>query len=515
MKSAGLCILASVLPKPSVIIVSPGLWSTVLSQSHGNTSVAGDTVGFKSSGRIGLDIYHPGPGLAYLSKAPTGMGVRDYDGSGDWFKIAEIGLNVTYSALPGNEGKISWDLRGRYEFMIRIPERTPPGVAANVIAVVDLTAKVSTLLIQYGIKVQHAKDDIAQLQSQISCMDGALKRIQNLTQTNDVRLEATQEMLSALGNSEDLLAELKKKLKFSTKKKLMRRLGFRALKWPAALLELDQRDALNSLPTADGAAFDSHDEEHNATWKSTITRTVARAFDEAGILGASFFFKAGEAERSNVAKFYTTIAFQLASRHGAVTPHILKALNANPGVSGKAMKEQFENLILMPLVESRLRNLVIVVDALDECESDKDVKTLIGLFSDAKTSNLGLKVFLASRPDLPIRLGFKSIEGKYNDLVLHEIAEDIVEDDISTFLRHELAETRRIYADADLTEGWPGEPVIRYLSKKAKPLFIFAATMCRFINDENICDPEEQLRRILQEQIGKRKGLWVHQTPTY
>ncbi|CAI4217463.1 unnamed protein product [Parascedosporium putredinis] len=91
------------------------------------TVVAGDTVGFKSSGRIGLDIYHPGPGLAYLSKAPTGMGVRDYDGSGDWFKIAEIGLNVTYSALPGNEGKISWDLRGRYEFMIRIPERTPPG----------------------------------------------------------------------------------------------------------------------------------------------------------------------------------------------------------------------------------------------------------------------------------------------------------------------------------------------------------------------------------------------------
>ena len=108
------------------------------------------------------------------------------------------------------------------------------GGVASVIAVLGLTAKVSKLLIQYGKKVQHAKDDIAQLQSEISRMDGALERIRILTQTNNVRLEATQEMLSALlRNSENPLAELKKKLEFSKKKKkLMRKLGLRALKWP-------------------------------------------------------------------------------------------------------------------------------------------------------------------------------------------------------------------------------------------------------------------------------------------
>ncbi|PKS11369.1 hypothetical protein jhhlp_003131 [Lomentospora prolificans] len=91
------------------------------------TVVAGDVVGFKSSGKIGLDIYHPGPGLAYLSRSPEGVDVRDYDGSGEWFKIEEIGLNLTYSDIPGNEGKVSWSLQGKYEFMMRIPKRTPQG----------------------------------------------------------------------------------------------------------------------------------------------------------------------------------------------------------------------------------------------------------------------------------------------------------------------------------------------------------------------------------------------------
>jgi len=96
------------------------------------------------------------------------------------------------------------------------------------------------------------------------------------------------------------------------------------------------------LPTAKGASFDSHAEEHNSTclpntrtellrhihgwandknskpifWlngaagmgKSTIARTVARTFAHHQQLGASFFFKRGEGERGNATRFFTTIA---------------------------------------------------------------------------------------------------------------------------------------------------------------------------------------------------------------
>lgn len=34
---------------------------------------------------VGAKMEHPGPGQAYMSKAPTTAGA--YDGSGDWFKI--------------------------------------------------------------------------------------------------------------------------------------------------------------------------------------------------------------------------------------------------------------------------------------------------------------------------------------------------------------------------------------------------------------------------------------------
>ncbi len=47
-----------------------------------------------------------------------------------------------------------------------------------------------------------------------------------------------------------------------------------------------------------------------------------------------------------------------------------------------------------------------------------------------------------SRPELPIRLGFTKIKGKYQDLILHEIPAPIIEHDISAFFKHELAKVR-------------------------------------------------------------------------
>jgi hypothetical protein len=43
------------------------------------------------------------------------------------------------------------------------------------------------------------------------------------------------------------------------------------------------------------------------TGKSTISRTIADALDKEGKLGASFFFKRGEADRSSVVMLFTTI----------------------------------------------------------------------------------------------------------------------------------------------------------------------------------------------------------------
>jgi len=247
------------------------------------------------------------------------------------------------------------------------------------------------------------------------------------------------------------------------------------------------------------------------TGKSTISRTIAQSFAEKEDLGASFFFKRGERDRGNAALLFTTIAADLAAKEPALAAYIQAAIDANPAVTSKALKEQFEKLILQPLgnleiAPNKIKKIVLVIDALDECERDDDIRAIIYLLSQAKTlTSVRLRAFVTSRPELPIRLGFNVIKGKYQDLVLHEIPRPIIEQDISAFLHHRLTEVRKDYnallhIERRLPLDWPGSDTVQALAQMAVPLFIFAATICRFIEDPIWSDPAEQLAKVLEYQ---------------
>ncbi|KAK8013501.1 hypothetical protein PG991_009094 [Apiospora marii] len=317
------------------------------------------------------------------------------------------------------------------------------------------------------------------------------------------------------------------------------------------LLDIDQRLVLDKLPIAQGASFDSHAEEHNPTclrdtrvdllrdihrwvqdpnaeamfWlkgmagtgKSTISRTLAQSASEGGFLGASFFFKRGEGDRGGVSKFFSTLAAQLCSREPAIIPHIQAAIHSDPAIFGKAMRDQIEQLIFQPLSKVsgaayKDRALLIIVDALDECEHEEDVRRLIHLFSGSKSiQSPRLKIFLTSRPELPIRLGFTAIKGAYQDLVLHEVAEPVIERDIRAFLKSELTRVRREYNalepdERHLPATWPSEGDLRTLAKMAVPLFIFAATVCRFVDDRKGANPQTKLCRVLEQRTKSQES---------
>ena len=306
----------------------------------------------------------------------------------------------------------------------------------------------------------------------------------------------------------------------------------------------DRDIVLSKLPIAKHATFDSHVDEHNArchpdtrvdllrkitTWagdplgecifwlngmagtgKSTISRTVAQSFADKGVLGASFFFKRGEQDRGNAALLFPTIASQLVVEEPALAAHVRAAIDADPKVTDKPLKEQFEKLVLEPLGklkrDPKAMTFVLILDALDECDRDLDIRLIISLLSKAKAlSSVRLRAFVTSRPELPIRLGFAKIKGDYHDLVLHKIAPPIIEHDIATFLRFRFAEIRDDHNDLyggskqELPLEWPGPEVVHTLVQMAVPLFIFAATVCRFIQESG-CDPRQQLAQVLQYQ---------------
>lgn len=150
--------------------------------------------------------------------------------------------------------------------------------------------------------------------------------------------------------------------------------------------------------------------------------------------------------------------------------------------------------------------VVIIIDALDECENDDDRALLIHLFSSAKImQSQHLKIFMTSRPELPLRLGFKAVDNLYQGLpgaTLHEMPEPVVERDICTVQEYELAKIRRDYhssvtEDQQLAMDWPSQSDVKCLAKMAVPLFIFAATVCRFIADRRCGTPDKQLQEVL------------------
>lgn len=243
------------------------------------------------------------------------------------------------------------------------------------------------------------------------------------------------------------------------------------------------------------------------TGKSTISRTVARWRAKQGDLGASFFFNKEETARVDLAKFVPTMAYQLAWNIPGVAPFIRHAVDADPEIFGKDVREQFEKLIQEPLSKVAPAPLpqspvVIVIDGLDECESDAYIKLFLELFSNTLFAGYSrIRVLITSGSELPARLGLSSIDDVHRDFTLHSIPRSIVEHDISIFLHHKFAKIRssfndRVEEELKLPMLWPGESNLEKLTTAATPLFISAATLCRFVSDSNLGTPDELLQSV-------------------
>jgi hypothetical protein len=88
------------------------------------TVVAGDSIGFHLSDPFfppdpaPMSIYHPGPAQIFLSKLPVDKtDLREYDGSGEWFKIGYTGVlnSTTFAVEVQNSVNTT------------VPATTPPG----------------------------------------------------------------------------------------------------------------------------------------------------------------------------------------------------------------------------------------------------------------------------------------------------------------------------------------------------------------------------------------------------
>jgi archaellum biogenesis ATPase FlaH len=94
---------------------------------------------------------------------------------------------------------------------------------------------------------------------------------------------------------------------------------------------------------------------------------------------------------------------------------IRKALNNDLAISQRALKDQFEKLILQLLLgvhqacqQGSAR--VVVIDALDKCEQEEDIQAILQLLARTKDIQpVPLQIVVTSRPKLHVCLSFKEM----------------------------------------------------------------------------------------------------------
>jgi hypothetical protein len=193
---------------------------------------------------------------------------------------------------------------------------------------------------------------------------------------------------------------------------------------------------------------------------------------------------------------------QLAKNVPPLKRHIYDAISDDNIIASRDLRDQWRQIVLAPLSKltgnSSPSSYVLVVDALDECDDDKNIRIILQLLAEARSlKTVRLRIFMTSRPEIAIRQSVYQLPGTdLRDFALHNISPATVDQDISLFFTHDLT---LVGQENSLEAGWPGEQAIKCLVQKASGLFIWAATACRFIREGLFV--EERLHILLEGGI--------------
>ncbi|KAF2148087.1 hypothetical protein K461DRAFT_206629, partial [Myriangium duriaei CBS 260.36] len=232
--------------------------------------------------------------------------------------------------------------------------------------------------------------------------------------------------------------------------------------------------------------------------KTTIARTICKEFRQSGLLGANFFFSRNHRSLSSAWVLFTTLARQLSTTSDALRDKIKDAIAAKQDIVTSSLEDQWTALIYKPLCECGddigKATMVVVIDALDECEGDKNIQVVISMLVRARNiTNVKFRIVLTSRPETPIRNEFWKSAIHSHELILHAVPDEEVNHDICSYLGSRLSEIGRAQKEV----GWPSPRVVDHLVKLSRGLFIYAATICRWIEDDPLHSPRESLEIFL------------------
>ena len=244
----------------------------------------------------------------------------------------------------------------------------------------------------------------------------------------------------------------------------------------ADILERICRWAINSSPGSPSVFWLTG---QAGSGKSTIACTIADHFNktisdpQTVRLGANFFCSRQFEDTRRQNFIIPTIVYQLAHRFNSYASALSWTCKFD---SANVLANQLKDLLVDPWQKfandsstSELLPCLVIVDALDEIDDRGGSEFLRDLLGTIKEGHLrGLKFLVTSRPDPELAELCSSFESGAI-CRLYEVPTANVEADIDTYLRTSLPELQ-------------DEPQLATLVRRADGLFIYAATVVRYIN---------------------------------
>ncbi|KAJ3553366.1 hypothetical protein NP233_g12663 [Leucocoprinus birnbaumii] len=242
--------------------------------------------------------------------------------------------------------------------------------------------------------------------------------------------------------------------------------------------------------------------------KSAVAKSCARKTDTSRKLGATFFFSRDNSI-DDPARFFTTIAYQLATEIPKYKRIVGDKIESNFGVLEKGLEAQFRELIVAPFLElsdqdDSLSQKVVFIDGLDECNGDFAQSKIIELITTSITTygnRIPLLWAFFSRPERHINDAFVRF-ARFPQFWKMELPVSRDYDaDIRLYFRDSLRPSSTLFDDAVRSPlamvSWPSEEDLDALVKMVAGFFIYAATVVRFILDPNALSPQRQLKDVL------------------
>ncbi len=216
--------------------------------------------------------------------------------------------------------------------------------------------------------------------------------------------------------------------------------------------------------------------------KSAIATTLVRDFSGM-LLCAKFSAKRDIADRGDPKRVWRTLAYSLAGLHIGLKGSIMQALidierSHNSQITSVA--DQFRDLIVKTMQDQRYLSVVVVIDALDECFTEKNEDWRVLLQTIAGWTNLpwSFRLVVTSRDIPDIRSVLAKVSYPISITTGNETSIE-AKSDIRLFFQRKFAIVAKDFTDMSL--DWPGKEVVQKLTEYAAGSFIWAKMVVELV----------------------------------